>query len=240
MSKTIAEIRKLKAERAEAADRVKVDWFRLTKPEAKQGDKYSRRLVFLQELDEDSPKFEKSRGAALYLQEHTSPYDFTRRAECSMDAEGKCLACDMNQLQPVLKVKKSDGKTEEKKYPWRASTNMYINVYTDEGKVEVLSRSAPGAVFDFLDQQAQEELDGGITGVTWKINKGLKLNDAWQLSTTKVALDVPDDVELFDLQNTVARKVKYEDQKKFYLIPDKDEVDEEESTSEKKSDETEW
>lgn len=211
MSKTLKDILKKKQEQDERNNRPKVDYFSV-----KEGS--SVFVQFLQELGEDSPTYDKDRGSALFLVEHVSPYNFRRKAECTYDLEGRCFACEMNQIETKLEI---DGET--KNYPWSQRTNMYIQLITEEGDVKVLSRPAPGAVFDSLYGFAEEENEGSLTGQTFKISKGSKKNDKWELMPSKKSIDVPAQPELIDLSESVGLKVAYEEQKNFYIPQEKTE-----------------
>ena len=202
---TLKDILNKKAEQAERADRPKVDWFTL-KPNQE------KRIKFLQELDTDMRNYDSTRGTALFLVEHTSAEEYTRRAECSFEAEGRCFACEMDEIQPSI-----EEKNNTRWHPWGQKTNMYIHVVDEDGKVTVLSRSAPGKFFDAIYEEAVEENDNSLTDLTFKIKKGPQQNSPWEIKATKQSFEVPEIAELVDLETAVGRKVPYADQKKFYL-----------------------
>jgi hypothetical protein len=209
MSLALKDILKKKEEMDERANRPQVQWFSLSK-------KNPVLVRFLQELDSDSPNFDSKFGSVLFLDEHTSPYNYKRRATCTFDSEGRCFACEMTREE--REIVDEDG--NKRFNPWGKKTNLYIQVVTEDGEVQVLSRPAPGAFFDLLLEEFNE---GGesITGRTFRISKGAKKSDPWQLREKRdVELDIPDDVELVDLQAAVERKIPYEDQKKFYDLPE--------------------
>lgn len=201
---TLQDILKKKKEQDE---RVKVDfdWFSLK-------EKNPIRIQFLQDLSEDSTGYDSTRGAVLFLSEHTSARDFKRRAVCSMDAEGRCFGCEMQEAEPYVI---EDGKKIYGK--WAAKTNLYVQVVTEDGDVKVLSRPAPGNFFDQILREHNEENDNTLLGETYTIEKGKNKSDPWRLSSTKRAIAVPDDVKLVDLSVAVERKIPYEEQKAFYL-----------------------
>ena len=215
MPTNLKEILQRKKERAERADRPKIEWFKLA-----QGE--SAKIVFLQELDEEQAD---DRGSAVYLVEHNSPQDFRRRAECSFDEEAgeRCFACEMNQ--------------EEPKQNWWAKTNFYINVYVErkgdkpgEGKVQLLSRSIQnkgGGFFDDLLEWAMEENEGRVTNQTFTISKGGEKTSAWTFLPSSKKLEVPDNLELW-APDAIVNKVPYDKQKSFYLPNGDSPADEEE------------
>lgn len=219
MATDLKSILQRKREYAERNERPKIEWFSL-----KNGG--SAKVVFLQELDED---LADSKGSAIYLVEHTSPQDFKRRAECTFDEEAgtRCFACEMNQ--------------EEPNNSWWAKTNFYVQVYVEtkddkpgEGSVKVLSRpvsNKEGGFFDLLYEWAIEENGGKVTGRTFTISKGAEKTSPWSLMPTTKMLQVPENVELVDLE-TLKRTIPYEQQRNFYL-PKGDEVTEEDDGEEK-------
>lgn len=241
MSLSMKKLREMQQERAERAERPDINWFSFK--EAKKGaNGYARKLVFLQELDEDAPKYSQARGRAIYVQEHAPNHHFPVKFECTMDSEGRCYGCDMNQEEPkvTLPSKKGDEPIVYN-YPWRAKTNFYVNVWTDKDRVEVLSRPWGGAVYNFLDEYSKEELDGNVTGVTWNVTKGFNQSDSWVFATSNKGLEVPEDVELIDLEKYVVRKVKYEDQRALFgkSVP-ADSSNDEETKSVSTTEDVDW
>lgn len=202
---TLKDILAKKAEQEERADRPKVEWFTLAANKEKK-------IRFLQELDTDMRNYDSKRGTALFLVEHVSAVDFKRRAECSYDAEGRCFACEMDDVQPSIE---ENGNTRW--HPWGQKTNMYIHVVDEEGNLSVLSRPAPGKFFDAIYDEAVNENENSLVDLTFKISKGSKQNSPWEIKTTKQGFDVPDIAELVDLETAVGRKIPYAEQKKFYL-----------------------
>lgn len=210
---TLAEVLKQRQEREERSNRPEVAWFTL------KGKKDSTvRLRFLQELDTDARNYDSARGVVLFETEHVSPRDFRRRATCTYDSEGRCFSCEMDKVEPFLE---EDG--VKRWHPWGQKTNLYVQVYTEEGKVEVLSRPADGKFFDSLYDECTVENDNSITDVTFKISKGSAKNSPWEIKTTKQEIEVPDVVQLVDLTQAVVRSIAYADQKNFYIPESKDE-----------------
>lgn len=204
MPTSLKDILQRKKERAERADRPKIDWFKLA-------NGTSAKVEFLQELDEE---LADSRGAAVYLVEHNSPQDFRRRGECTFDEESgsRCFACEMNQ--------------EEPKSNWWAKTNFYVNVYVEtkndkpgEGKVQLLSRpisNKDGGFFDDLLAWAMEENEGKVTGQTFTISKGSEKTSPWTFIPSSKKLEVPENIELW-APEAIVNKIPYEKQKSFYM-----------------------
>jgi len=196
---TLADILKKKQERSERAERPKVTYFSLT-------NNNPARIQFLQELDPDAPNFNAAHGSALFLVEHVSPEDFKRKALCTMETEGRCFACEMNQEDP--------------KGNWWAKTNMYVQVLdAKDNKIKVLSRPAPGTFFDPLYEWAQEENGGSVMNATLKITKPEGKQTSWAFIQTKNELNVPESVfaELVDLEAAIGYKVEFDKQRSYYL-----------------------
>lgn len=213
---SLKDIKQKLQEQQERNSRPDVEWFSL------KGKKTPIFVRFLQELDEDSPTYDSTSGKALFLLEHVSPFDFKRRAECSLEAEGQCFACEKNIVEPFLTIG-----TEELKYPWAQRTNVYIYTIDDEGSIKVLSRGAYSSFVSKMIDYVSDEGEGSLTNTTFKITKGPTKNSAWELSTTKQKVDLPAELELPDLTAGVGRKVKYDEQKRFYMVNNEQPVEEE-------------
>ncbi len=196
---TLADILKKKQERSERAERPKVTYFSLT-------NNNPARIAFLQELDPDAPNYNAAHGSALFLVEHVSPEDFKRKALCTIESEGRCFGCEMNQ--------------EEPKGDWWAKTNMYVQVLdAKDNKIKVLSRPAPGTFFNPLFEWSQDENDGSVMGATLKISKPEGKQASWTFVPTRNVLEVPDSIfaELVDLEAAIGFKVEYDKQRNYYL-----------------------
>lgn len=212
MALDLNDVLRKKRQQQDNADRPKVEWFSLK-------EKNPIKVRFLQEFSEDSPSFDSTRGKVVFLAEHTSPYDFRRRAECTAETEDRCFACDMNKIETKLSV---NG--EDKNFPWSQKTNMYTWVATEDGDVKVLSRPALGTFLDQLLDFNDNDGEGSITNHEFKISKGAAKNDKWSLNVQlKTSFELPDLSELPDLETAVGRKVTYAEQKKFYIPEPKDE-----------------
>jgi hypothetical protein len=216
MGLNLDDVLRKKRQQQENAERPKVEWFGV-------GGKHKNpvKVRFLQEFSADSPNYDSSRGTILFLAEHTSPYDFKKRAECTADTEGRCFACEMNKVEI-----KGTYNGEEKNYPWSQKTNMYTWIATEDGELKVLSRPAPGTFFDQLHDFNLDDGEGSITKHEFKISKGSAKNDKWSLSVQlKTSFELPDLSELVDLETAVGRKIAYADQKNFYIPTPKDDQD---------------
>lgn len=209
---------KAKQERAarqqEDFDRPKPNWFKI-RPNEKL------KVVFLQELSDESPKFDGSYGTSpadpdynigLFYNvfERTAHGDrgFMSRALDTMETEGRDFAQEM--------LEKNPSETG-----WRRKDNFYITVAVQRGNalsVEILSRPANNDfVRDLVAEYDADEDNPGITGRVFEIKKGSKMNSPWvfkelpneHIDTTGL---VP-----YDLARDAVRRVSYADQREFYL-----------------------
>lgn len=214
---------KLKAKHERAArlqedfDRPKPKWFKIQKNERLN-------VRFLQELSEDSPKFDGALGTSpadpeynigLYYNvfEHQAhgPKGFMSRALDTMETEGRDFAQEMYEKNP-----QEDG--------WRRRDNFYITVAVDRGEsepsVEILSRGANNDFVKELVEMYDDPADPdnpGITGRTFQIRKGSKLNSPWTIvEQPHVEIDTTGLVP-YDLARDAVRRVSYEDQREFYM-----------------------
>lgn len=206
-----------KKEQQEKSERPKVEWFSLKNGETK----YVR---FLQEFDEDMRNYDSTLGTALFLTEHVSPTDWSHKALCSMEAEGRCFACEMDKEQPYILTDERDpeGNFKKKWHPWQQKSNFYVYTVDNKGAVKVLSRPTNNKLFDALVEEIEEN-DNSLTDITFKLSKGPNKSDSWEVrKTTKEHFDVPEIPELVDLKTAVGYKVEYADQRSFYIPDSKD------------------
>lgn len=214
MAFTLDDVLRKSREIEERASRPTLDWFSLGK-----GKKNPIRVRFLQEFTTESRNYDSTRGTVVFLNEHTSPHDFKRRAKCSMDAQGRCFACEMVKAQPEGVTE--DGQT---KY-WGAKSNMYVYLATEDGEVKVLSRPAPGPFFNLLHSFHKGDGENSITEQEFEIAKGPNRNDSWTLTPRlKQSFELPDLSQLADLESAVGRDIAYDEQKNFYIPVDKKDV----------------
>lgn len=183
-----------------SGDAPKAKWFKLN-------DKQAVKVVFLQELDEDSPNYSEKNGLGFIAVEHVNPENFRRKALCSIDEEGACYGCEQH--------------SKNWKAGWKQKSRLYINALvdngTDEPYVVVLSQgNGPKSVTPSLIEQAGEI--GTITDKYFKIKRsGAGLSDTSYLLTPLGAHDLNvEDYELYDLDKVV-RSVPYAEQEAHYL-----------------------
>src|SRR5690349_22091286 len=105
------------AERREQASKPRVQRFALEK----DGD--SAIVRFAQEIDYDAKNFAEKRGIGFVNVEHTCGADpkngWKNRANCTIDTEGKCYACE----------RVGDYSVEwENRKGWKQKEKFYINV----------------------------------------------------------------------------------------------------------------
>jgi hypothetical protein len=181
-------------------DFVKTVWFGLK-------DKQAARVVFLQELDEDAKGFSSKNGLGRIVVEHNNPKNFKRKAECTLESEGACWACEQHR--------------KDWKAGWGQKQRLYINALAtykgEDPQVVVLSQGLSGKqVTPQLVEQA--ELFGTITAKEYQIKRqGSGLSDTTYLLTALEPHDLDvESYELFDLDGVV-RKVPYADQSAHYL-----------------------
>jgi len=178
------------------ADRPKAEWVSL-----KGGD--SVKLVFLQEIDEGSPKYSEKNGLAIFSLQHSNPDNWRKTAACTID-EGECYGCSRG---------------------WKQKVVFYVNVLVDNGKdkpyVAIWNRGlGKGSVAqDLLNMAADEDFDNSITDKHFKFTRtGTTKDDTtYSLSTLPKAhgLNV-EDYELFDLPQYVFT-VSPDRQEAYYL-----------------------
>ena len=181
-------------------DGTKTKWFSLK-------DKQAVKVIFLQELDDDSANYSKKNDLGFIGVEHSNPKDFKRKALCTLEDEGSCYGCEQH---------KKDWKAG-----WKQKSRLYINVLvdngTDEPYVAVLSqgmseKQITPALIEFAGEL------GTITDKYFKIKRnGAGFNDTSYLLTPlgEHGKNV-EEFELFDLEKVV-RSVPYAQQAAHYL-----------------------
>lgn len=181
-------------------DSTPTKWFKLA-------DKQSVKVVFLQELDPDSPNFSEKNDLGFLAVEHVNPKNWRRKAVCTIDEEGACYGCEQHR--------------KDWKAGWKQKTRLYINVLVDEGGntepyVAVLSQgNGPKSITPTLIEEAG---DGSISTAWYNIKRtGAGATDtSYTLRGGKEAhgLDV-ESYELFDLEK-VLRQIPYAEQAAHY------------------------
>lgn len=173
-------------------------WFKLN-------DKQAAKVVFLQELDPDSPNFSEKNDLGFLAVEHVNPANWKRKALCTAD-EGECYGCQQHR--------------KDYKAGWKQKTRLYINVLVDDGVEEpyvaVLSQgNGPKSITPTLIEYAGD--DGTISDKYFTIKRtGAGATDtSYTLRAGKEhGLNV-EDYELFDLEKVV-RNVPYAEQEAHY------------------------
>lgn len=174
----------------------------------KLSDGQSVKIKFLQELDPDSPSYDKDAGAGFIAVEHTNPQDYRRKALCTIDDQGRCFGCEQHRKDP--------------KAGWKGRSRLYINVLVDDGSedpyVAILSQgSGPKSATPEVIQYAGET--GSITDVVWRLKRTGERTDTnysiIPLPTSEVKSG--EKYELYDLEKIAVRDIAYDEQENFYV-----------------------
>jgi len=173
-------------------------------------DGQSVKIRFMQEIDPDSKNYIENAGLAFIAVEHTNPKDYKRKALCTIDDQGRCFGCEQYRRDP--------------KSGWKGRSRFYANVLVDDGEnepyVAIFSQGAgPKSATPEIIQYAGET--GSISNLTWKLKRtGTATDTNYSIIPLPTAEVGPIDLEkneLFDLEKTAVRDVKYEEQEAFYL-----------------------
>jgi hypothetical protein len=183
------------------SDGVKGRWVKLN-------DGQSVKIRFLQELDPDSPKYNKNNGVGFIAIEHTNPQDYRRKALCSVDDQGRCYGCEQHRKDP--------------KAGWKGRSRLYINVLVDDGTedpyVAILSQgSGPKSATPEVIQYAGET--GSISDVVWRLKRTGERTDTNYSIIPLPTSEVKDgeEHELYDLEKIAVRDIPYDEQENFYV-----------------------
>lgn len=177
-------------------------------------DGQSVKIRFVNELDPDSPNYDKSRGLAIVVAEHTNPRDYRRKGLCSLDDEGRCFGCEMHRKDP--------------KAGWKARLRFYTNVIVDDGNEEYVAVWSQGvgpksAATNILIEYAGDTQS--ISNLQWRLKRS---GTGTQTSYTLIPLATDSEafdwagIEPFELEKVAVRQVKYPDQEAFYMGVDVD------------------
>lgn len=183
----------------------KTVWFKIQ-------DKQSVKVIFLQELDANSPRYSQKNDLGVLAIEHVNPGNWKRKALCTNDddsyVQGVCWACDQHHA--------------DFKAGWGQKNKLYINVLVDDGTnepyVAVLSQGKGGrSITPALFEQAGEF--DSITDTWYKIKRnGGGLDDtSYVLTKLSEHKEDVESYELFDIEGSVLRNVPVEKQEAFYL-----------------------
>jgi hypothetical protein len=149
-----------------------------------------------------------------FLNEHTNPKDYRRKALCSMDDEGRCYGCEQNRKDP--------------KAGWKAKLRFYTNVYVydqDENYVAIWSQgvgpksTTTNTISDYDDET------GSITNLVWSLRRNGTGTQTNYVLIPGAQDETPFDfgvVDTFDLMKVATRQVAYVDQEGFYMGLDVD------------------
>jgi len=229
----LADIKKRQQEREEAANRPKANWFSFPK-----GGPDSFKVRFMQELDEEASNFDPEQGLAVIAVERVSPYDFKKRALCTLEEEGKCYP---EEWHKAAQAAGKDKNGDDYKGGWRQRENFYITVLVErDGKVqtEIIQRNLHNSfVADLVEIH---EDDGTITEKTYILKKrGSGTQTQWILKESKDELEIGDH-KAYDLDQTALRHIPYDQQPAFFgegkVAADSGEVE----AKKQSSDEDEW
>lgn len=167
-------------------------------------DGQSVKMIFLQEIDEDSPNYNADMGTAVFVLMHTNPDNWQKSGKCTADT-GECFGCQMKWKQKIL---------------------LFVNVLIDDGKEEpyvaIFNKGlGKGSVAQsLLNMAADDDFDLSISDKTFKFTRtGEKTKTTYSLDALpkphgKNLSDYAD--QLFDLEKYVFT-VSPEKQEAYYL-----------------------
>lgn len=174
-------------------------------------DKQTATVWFLDDLDAGSPAVEAGAGIAAHVTEHKAGSNFKRRAQCTMDDEGRCFGCEMAIAHP--------------KTQWGKTGRVYVNVLVDDGKEDPYIAVWSIAVNNNLawDKLLETYIDdGSIADHPWKVRRsGESTKTKWSVKMLKdeeqADFSAWDEAK-YDL-DTVTVTVPYEKQAAHYGNP---------------------
>lgn len=189
-----------------------VKWLKL-----KSGE--SVNINFLQEIDESSSNYNNEAGLVFIATEHSNPDDYRKKAMCTLEEEGRCVACE-------LANRGNRG--------WKVRGRLYANVLVDNGVddpyVAILSQGTSGkSITPSLVMVAADT--GSITNMQFRIQRqGEGMKTEYQLMPRMGSNGVDaSDYSLYDLEKIVTRRIPYDEQVEFYGLS---ETNQEEESSE--------
>lgn len=198
---------KSKMERPQMDEGSRARWLKLE-------DGQSVKIRFVNELDPDSPSYDKDRGLAIVVAEHTNPRDYRRKGLCTLDDEGRCFGCEMHRKDP--------------KAGWKARLRFYTNVLVDDGTEQYLAVWSQGVgpkstATNILIEYASDT--GSISNLQWRLKRtGTGTQTNYTLIPLATDSDEFDwaDVDPFNLEKVAVRNITYPDQEAFYMGADID------------------
>lgn len=210
----LAQFKALKAQKkaeAEAREKPRANYFNWKHNKNKE-DKDVVYVRFLQEFDTGIPTYNEEHGLPITAVEHQAPgpKGFMRRANCTIESEGECYACERHR--------------EDKSLGWQQRTNTYIWALVDYQDGEgpqpvVISRSFGSSFIDDLLLEVEEDPENQITDKMWKIQRtGTGKSTAWKLRKAPANVELYDDstVEVADIKESVLRAIPYDQQAEYY------------------------
>lgn len=208
-------------EEREARERPRASYFNWKNNKNKE-DKNVVYVRFLQEFDTGVEGYREERGLPVMAVEHQAPgaQGYLRRANCTLEAEGQCYACDRHK--------------EDRKLGWQQRRNFYIWALVDYKDGEgaqpvVISRSFNSSFVDDLVMEVEDDDANQITNKMFRITRsGAGKSTTWKLKEAKgIELLDDSDVELINLEDAVLRKVEFDKQAEYYgaVYKDGDPVD---------------
>jgi hypothetical protein len=236
----LAQFRAEKKRREEAAaerNKPKANYFNWKKNKDNE-DPNTVYVRFLQEFDKDIDTFNPDRGLPIVQVEHTAPgkQGYLRRANCTKD-EGECYACERHAEDKADAA--ATGRKDLK--GWGPKSNFYIWALVDYKDGDgpqpvVISRGFNSSFYDDLVEEVETDENNRITDKMFKITRsGSDFQTTWKLRPAKgVELYDDTDVEVLDLEDSVLRKIPYDEQPAYYgaVYKDGDELDSRPSESE--------
>jgi hypothetical protein len=183
------------------SDKPRVRWLKLA-------DGQAVKVRFIEELDEDSPNYNASRGLSLVVKEHTNPKDYRRKAVDTMESEGRDWAEEMHRKDP--------------KAGWRGRLRFYCNVLVDDGiedpYVAIWSMGvSKQSAFNTIREYAVET--GSISNVQWKLKRSGSGTDTSYTLIPSAPDSEPYDwskVEPYNI-DLALNNVPYAEQEAYYL-----------------------
>lgn len=197
--------KKMEAPRVEDGPRAR--WLKIE-------DGQSVKIRFVNEIDPDSPNYNKDRGLAIVVAEHTNPKDYRRKAVCTLDDEGRCFGCEMHRRDP--------------KAGWKARLRFYINALVDDGTDKYVAVWSQGVSTKSPTTTMLIEYAGdtqSVTNLQWRLKRsGTGTQTSYALIPLATDTEPYDwsDVEPYDLQKVAIRSIAYPDQEAFYMGVDVD------------------
>jgi hypothetical protein len=194
---------KLNESSGSSGNGTKVRWLQIK-------DGQSVKIRFVNEIGADSPNYDPERGEVAIVAEHTSPKDYTKKAACSMEDEGRCFGCEMHRNDP--------------KAGWRDKKRFYTNVLVDNGTddpyVAIWSMGTfKSPTFTTIQDYVDDVEVDSLSNMTWKLKRsGEKTETTYSLLPGQIDKTPFDwaDYKAFPLESAI-RTLPYAEQEAFYI-----------------------